>query len=1196
MVEITNNKNVYAAFSNMAQDNLYMVFNHILKCLGKNAENNAADKILQTFASKKVNEKAKAIDLLNRHLPFMEPLVASVMDKKGNNFSLPEAYAYVIKRIVEIARFYRNYTTHYDSDESGEILNLNSYEGSMCHGLNELFKASIRVVRQRYGYTEDDVKFVANRGKAPGNEKSYKYFLHKTVTSAANSTQRKEFSLKGLVFFLCLLLEKKYISEFLDKTKAFYTYQDLTNPKRKSILLESIAVYRVKLPRKRYDSETSLTVLALDIMNELQRCPRELFDILSPADQKLFRSVKGDENGESVLMMRSSDRFPTLAMRWIDLCETFKQIRFQINLGKYRFAFYNKRCIKYGEDNGVQVRSLEKELHGFGRLDNIEKERREKWATLIREYDEVREDTADSVPYITDHRASYLISNNRVGLYWKASVTDPFPGLPQLSTTPQARDLRERKKAGEKLASLATPKCFLSVHELPPLVFYTMLFKQAAPSVLQKSGAISAEAIIMRWVKNFHSFIDGVLSGEISKDNCEDKAANLGIDYKRHLPKKLQEFISGSGADEQVLNKRLRDRLDKHIADTERRIERHRRDAERQADEANKRGKKNFVEIKPGRLGSWLAHDMIAMQPQPRGGENKLTGLNFQILQSALSMFDNLENMRQVLISARLIGSSYSHPFLEKVLNKQPRNTIELYKIYLDEKVAWLRSLKPEEIRALGFITRGTDKWSVRDEEYYKRVLLRYKTMPVELPRGLFSQAIKKLLSEQFGPSFVKGETRDEANVSFLVSKYFRDKCNDDSQEFYTQPNGTYKRYYTFFRLLAGAPTLKSVPEYGKIVTEIDAFLKSDPSLDLLLTKQHADVATAQPTFDLSREIEEVNIKLVKAKAKNPNLDVAKRIEEIISSSMKLKSLSPAQKMQLMSKFLGKNVASAQNQPRLVEKYLNGIEKSEREQEKVKLSRTLRLMKETERLIRNYRVTDILLFLMARNILFAEDEMPSDAAVKHFKLSEIRPIRRQDGVGTLEIKIPFSITLHIKGSNVPVRITQDSIKLKNYGDFQKFLYDTRLETLIPYLVDDENAVRIDVSKAELDDEFAKYDTARIEVFANVHKIERLILERHSELKDKTSASYYYQENGKNLPVRGNFGKMLSYDKRYADEEQSEMVNIRNSFSHNSYRGDGFGNVNISTSKVGEIAPAIKGKLKNKADQISADAKKDNVQN
>lgn len=1173
MVEITKDKHVYAALSNMAQKNFFMVMSSIVKVLGKEPDLNKdmADWVMKDLNNKKEDVKLKAFELLSKGFPFLDPM-ADIIIGKGMAKDRLEAYKFLLPKIKNVLNFYRNYLTHFDSDEDKEIYSLNLNERSLVPCLEHLFKAGLRTVQQRFSYEEREMSFVKNKnmGKVDSKYSLYK----KELISNQDTEPTAVLSQRGLVFFICLLLEKRYIHEMLEKTKVFYTYGDLNSEKRKSILFEAISVYRVRLPKKRYESQKDKVAMAMDMVNELQRCPKEIFDLLSRQDQELFRSEESEDGDvNTMLMIRHSDRFASLALKYIDMMEVFKQIRFQINLGKYRFAFYRKRCINATEEGYNYTRSLEKELHGFGRLHEIEQQRRDKWADLVRDYDDIKEDTADTLPYITDHRASYMISNNRIGLYWKASIEDPYPGLPKLISDPKATDLREKKKNGEKVATLAQPKCFLSTHELVSLLFYHLIFREMDSNDAKKIGLESAELMILNWTKGFKKFIKAVIDGEITSVNAVDSAKRLGLAYPQQFPKKLVDHIEGRQR-QNAMNEKLSKRLHEHIETAEKLLKHIENDIERVKDKRNRRGTKTFVEIKNGRLASWLASDIIALQPTPVNG-GKLTGLNFRIMQSALAVYDDLDRIKRIFVGARLIMNDYQHPFLMKVIDKAPKTVVNFYKSYLAHKIEWLKSLDGCNLKEYTFLTRGTDKWSERDEQYYNRLLLRYLEQPLELPRGLFAESIKTALKHRLGNDFIKGDKREDANTAFLICKYFKKRYRDENQEFYTQPDGRYRRFYSFFKALAP----KGATDYGKTVTEIDSFLRNDMSLSILSNCDKTMPATDNSSLDKARE--EVQLKLAKALAKNPSVDKAQRIRDIINSSHKLRLLSPSLQNRLIVMMTG----DAVEESGFVKKHLDKFKGDDRKTEITNLSHALHKLKENEKLIRRYKVEDIILFLMARSILFENNSEMFTHRFDMFRLKDIRPIRRQEGVGALEICVPFSITLRIKGSNMPVRISQEDIKLKNYGDFMRFVYDSRLETLIPYLIDDPNAIRIDIMRSDLEEEFTNYDRKRYEVFANVHKIEQLILQRHRELKEKSSPYYHYIDNGKQLAVCGSFSKMLEYDGGLSSDEEAETVNIRNSFAHNTYRGRNSNKVDVDTNILGDIAPALSDKMGQKLSKM-----------
>lgn len=241
-----------------------------------------------------------------------------------------------------------------------------------------------------------------------------------------------------------------------------------------------------------------------------------------------------------------------------------------------------------------------------------------------------------------------------------------MPGLPALSKEPQSKDLRQRKKNGEQIVNLASPKCFISTHELPALVFYHLLYETLTGEEKKQLPLLTTEEVIITWVDNFKKFVQAVATGDINSDNVTVKAQELGINNLKQVPKKILEYLDGANQERnEFLKQKLQERLNTHIDETQHLIDRLARDLEAIEDKRNRRGTRKFVEIKPGRLGSWLAHDIIALQPTPTEGNNKLTGLNFQILQSALAVYDDYDALKRILVAAHLIMHDDAHPFLK---------------------------------------------------------------------------------------------------------------------------------------------------------------------------------------------------------------------------------------------------------------------------------------------------------------------------------------------------------------------------------------------------------------------------------------------------------------------------------------------------------------------------------------------------
>ena len=123
--------------------------------------------------------------------------------------------------------------------------------------------------------------------------------------------------------------------------------------------------------------------LALDMLNDLKKCPKELFELLSKEKQQKFREKDAPddtEDGQETLMRRYSDRFPYFAIRYCDENEVFENLRFHIDLGKYYFKFYEKQTI----DGGTYQRALDKRLKTFGRIKEVKSKVKQEWDEIIK--------------------------------------------------------------------------------------------------------------------------------------------------------------------------------------------------------------------------------------------------------------------------------------------------------------------------------------------------------------------------------------------------------------------------------------------------------------------------------------------------------------------------------------------------------------------------------------------------------------------------------------------------------------------------------------------------------------------------------------------------------------------------------------------------------------------------------------------
>ena len=143
---------------------------------------------------------------------------------------------------------------------------------------------------------------------------------------------------------VCLLLEKKYITEFLTQSRFLNAFKDDAKAPRLSdrrLILEVFSDLRIRMAQKKIDSTRDDVQVALDMLNELKKCPNELFELLGPEDRASFSVMSS--TGEPVLLRRSSDRFTQLALQWFDVNKAFSRIRFQVNAGVFRYLFNERK-------------------------------------------------------------------------------------------------------------------------------------------------------------------------------------------------------------------------------------------------------------------------------------------------------------------------------------------------------------------------------------------------------------------------------------------------------------------------------------------------------------------------------------------------------------------------------------------------------------------------------------------------------------------------------------------------------------------------------------------------------------------------------------------------------------------------------------------------------------------------------------
>ncbi len=195
------------------------------------------------------------------------------------------------------------------------------------------------------------------------------------------------------------------------------------------------------------------------------------------------------------------------------------------------------------------------------------------------------------------------------------------------------------------------------------------------------------------------------------------------------------------------------------------------------------------------------------------------------------------------------------------------------------------------------------------------------------------------------------------------------------------------------------------------------------------------------------------------------------------------------------------------------------------------------LFEHNEKQLRQVKVEDIVVFMMSeyllkytnKNLIKTDGQFYlKDIAPKGEKGILDKPMANFGRVFNYEVKGINTVDIAIKGST---RIYQEDLKVKNLGDFNKFIKDRRLNNLLAYLQKDQ------IPRAELEKELENYDTVRIDIFKTIHDFENRILKQAPSIDgtDFDNIIAHYQQSA-NLPT----------------DAAARIKKIRDAFSHNKY--------------------------------------------
>lgn len=754
-----DNNYLWGTFLNQARLNAYITLCHISDLLEESTvdEDSIATMSVLDFldSDKDIIKSERVFKLVEKHFPVLK-IIYDKQKEKGKDDDAQcrsKKYKEILTRLLQAINFNRNKYCHICSGKKEPNYDVKT----LIKHLDNCFDVSVDKIKNRLSLFENDKRdddpkdevIHLRRFKGAEKENGKKKSKANPKFHYHFNDNKGQLSEKGLAFLAALFLSKKDAHEFLKKQHGFKRSE---TPAARATL-ESFYCYRITIPKPVISSDVDKNGLALDTLNELKKCPKESFELLSKERQKEFRVIDSEdteEDGNEILMRRYSDRFDYLSLRYCDENEVFDKIRFHIDLGRYYFKFYPKQTI----DGDMRQRALDKRLKTFGRIKEVKDKVDLEWGDLIKAPGEKHGEQSD--PYKTKTTPHYHLVDNQIGFV----LGD--------------RDLPDIKQPEGKI-SLKEPDAWLSIYELPGMIFH---------GLSNSRGFKRTEELIEQHITRQKEICKQVSETGVIPENAG-----------KFLPKALRDAIAGKAKQSDYAKKKLQRMLD----DTSHRIKALKATRQRMADPGNKPGKKKFFDLRAGKLADFLARDIMALQKfdPNKEGKDKLTSVNFQVLQATLAYYgakkDTIEN---IFRTSGLLGGDNPHPFLNQIKPTRHNSIADFYEAYLNIKEKYLEGCQKDgNLDSYQFLRPSRQRYAKTARDL-KQIAGRLFKQPVNIPKGFFKEQIEEIVCNK-----VPSPEGREMNTAYMIQGWFK-KTQGNQQPFY----GYAKTY----------PVVSKAKEYAK--------------------------------------------------------------------------------------------------------------------------------------------------------------------------------------------------------------------------------------------------------------------------------------------------------------------------------------------------------------------------------------------
>ncbi|MCA0230270.1 MAG: type VI-B CRISPR-associated RNA-guided ribonuclease Cas13b [Bacteroidetes bacterium] len=835
----------FGAYLNMARHNVFLIVNHLtdtfkelnFKKLANEEDiwkvDNSSNILLNVFdvtQSKYEDFRPRIFHYLikRHHLPLVkifntEYLGENILQDKSIDYE--RLHQFLCLSFKELTEFRNSYSHSIAIDENGnKVGRKTTLANDLVPEVNLLFKYAPKYsfLRNHQTLNEGDFQHLDN----------YQLFI------ADNQLTHQ-----GRFFFINLFLERSYGIKFL---KRFRGFKNENTPPFKATI-QSFTTYCLKVPDIRLGNENPKQSLLLDMLTELNKCPKELFNHLTEDDKKEFEPNLDETSSTNVLLnstnyeffdtdeveeaireltaqKRHSDRFPYLALRFLDETMAFSQLRFQLSLGKIIIKKPYQKTI-LGQPND---RIITKKLNVFGRISDF----------LNREKEIIRALSNDqNVDFLEFEQffPHYNINNNKIAFYF---LNDS--DLTEENLESRLRDQENRQPTG-----------FLSIHDLPKLVLLHLL----APSEVQKT--------LQRFINdNNPAFFDLELLANIkSKVVYEPSTFTKRSEHQYRDADKQEEETEKQQEYQTLLNQRKR-LLEQHLPKgvkinqipekvldflmnisepnenkvIHQKIKSIKDEAKTLLQRVKNKQAANEIP-KLGELATFLTRDIINMVVSEEL-KKKITSPYSNKLQNKIAFFSlSKQEIISLLSELQLLNNEKGHVFLSSRLILESNGLLSFYKSYLEAKIAWIDKNLFLKGKKGGYIipenkpvpkTLQKIKQEVSQFDF-TQWLQNKAAMPIDVPNTIFDVSLENLLKTNLKKRGIT--VKDTDKFSVLLNKYL----DKDTQPFYK-----YGRVYKIQDeeesvQVVGKMSKTLKKQYGKFVEENEKVIRFYQSKDRVI-------------------------------------------------------------------------------------------------------------------------------------------------------------------------------------------------------------------------------------------------------------------------------------------------------------------------------------------------------------------------